>query len=70
MPSKQACPASGAFAFLAVRLALQGEFTREKCNMLQKSLVKTVLRVNIRVEKASLEEKSATCCRNLLQEWC
>ena len=32
--------------------------------MLQKSLVKTVLRVNIRVEKEILEEKSATCCRN------
>ena len=34
--------------------------------MLQKSLVKTVLRVNIRVEKEILEEKSATCCKNLL----
>lgn len=37
--------------------------------MLQKSLVKTVLRVNIRVEKEILEEKSATYCKNLLQEW-
>lgn len=37
--------------------------------MLQKSLVKTVLRVNIRVEKEILEEKSTTCCKNLLQEW-
>lgn len=60
----------GAFAFFAVRLALRGEFRREKCNMLQKSLVKTVLRVNIRVEKKILEEKSAACCKNLLQEWC
>ena len=58
----------GAFAFFAVRSALRGEFRREKCNMLQKSFVKTVLRVNISVEKASLEEKSATCCKNLLQE--
>ena len=56
----------GAFAFFAARLALRGGFRREKCNMLQKSLVKRVLMVNIRVEKASLEEKSATCCRNLL----
>ena len=60
----------GAFAFFAVRLALRGEFRREKCNMLQKSLVETVLRVNIRKEKAILEEKSATCCTFLLQEWC
>lgn len=63
-------PCSGGFCVLAASLALQGNFRREKCNMLQKSLVKTVLRVNIRVEKASLEEKSATCCKNLLQEWC
>ena len=41
MPSQQACPASGAFALGAV-LALQGEFRREKCNMLQKSLLKKV----------------------------
>ena len=44
----------------------KGEFRREKCNMLQKSLVKTVLRVNIRVEKEILEEKNAACCKNLL----
>ena len=60
----------GAFAFWAESLALQGEFRREKCSMLQKSLVETVLRVNIRKEKASLEEKSATCCKNLLQKQC
>ena len=70
MPSKQACPASGAFAFLAVRLALQGEFRREKCNMLQKSLAGMVLRVNVGKKKANLEEKNATYCKNLLQEWC
>ena len=34
--------------------------------MLQKSLVETVLMVNIRKKKANLEEKSATCCKNLL----
>lgn len=61
MPSQQACPAPGAFAFLA----LQGEFRREKCNMLQKSLVGMVLMVNIRKKKADLEEKNATCCKNL-----
>ncbi|WP_337488397.1 hypothetical protein [Phascolarctobacterium succinatutens] len=38
---------SGAFAFFAF-LALRGEFRREKCNMLQKSLAETVLRVNER----------------------
>ena len=65
MPSQQACPASGAFALGAV-LALQGEFRREKCNMLQKSLVETVLRVKVGKKKANLEEKSATCCKNLL----
>ena len=37
--------------------------------MLQKSLVGMVLRVNVGKEKAFLEEKSATCCKNLLQEW-
>ena len=47
MPSKQACPASGAFAFLAESLVLRGKFRREKCNMLQKSLVGMVLMVNI-----------------------
>ena len=70
MPSKQACPAPGAFAFFAARLALQGEFRREKCNMLQKSLAEMALRVNIGKKTADLEEKSATCCRNLLQKWC
>ena len=44
----------------------KGRFRREKCNMLQKSLVGMVLRVNIGKEKADLEEKSATCCKNLL----
>ena len=44
----------------------KGNFRREKCNMLQKSLVEMALRVNIRKEKAILEEKSATCCKNLL----
>ena len=28
------------------------------------------LMVNIGKEKADLEEKNATCCKNLLQEWC
>ena len=65
MPSKQACPASGAFAFLAASLALRGEFRREKCNMLQKSLVEMALRLNIGRKKAIIEEKSATCCKNL-----
>lgn len=44
----------------------KGEFRREKCNMLQKSLVETVLIVNIRKKKANLKEKNATCCKNLL----
>ena len=70
MPSKQAYSASGAFAFGGGALALQGNFRREKCNMLQKSLVEMVLRVNIRKKKADLEEESATCCKNLLQKWC
>lgn len=61
MPSKQACPASGAFAFLALR----GEFRREKCNMLQKSLAGMVLRLNMGRKKAIIEEKNATCCKNL-----
>ena len=68
MPSQQACPASGAFAFFEGALALQGKFRREKCNMLQKSLVGMVLMVNIRKKKASLEEKNATCCIFLLQK--
>ena len=44
----------------------KGKFRREKCNMLQKSLVGTVLMVNSWKKKADLEEKSATCCKNLL----
>lgn len=67
--SEAGLPAPGAFAFFAARLALRGKFRREKCNMLQKSLAETVLRVNIRVEKAILEEKNAACCKNLLQKW-
>jgi len=63
-------PCSGGFCVFAVRLALRGEFRREKCNMLQNSLVKTVLMVNIRKKKANLEEKNATCCKNLLQKRC
>ena len=58
-------PAPGAFAFFAARLALRGEFRREKCNMLQKSLVGMLFMVNIRKKKANLEEKSAACCKNL-----
>ena len=46
----------------------KGEFRREKCNMLQKSLVEVVLKVNIRKKKANLEEKNATCCIFLLQK--
>ena len=34
--------------------------------MLQKSLVEMLLRVNIGKEKENLEEKNATCCKNLL----
>ena len=60
----------GGFCIWGGALALQGEFRREKCNMLQKSLVEMVLRVNIRKKKADLEEKNATCCKNLLQKWC
>jgi len=44
----------GAFAFLGVVLALRGKLRREKCNILQKSLVEMVLRVNIRRKKANL----------------
>ncbi|WP_418304789.1 hypothetical protein [Phascolarctobacterium succinatutens] len=47
----------------------KGNFRREKCNMLQKSLAGMVLRVNVGKKKASLEEKNATCCKNLLQKW-
>ena len=62
-------PCSGGFCVLVDSFALRGKLRREKCNMLQKSLVETVLRVNVRKKKASLEEKSATCCKNLLQKW-
>ena len=48
----------------------KGEFRREKCNMLQKSLVETVMSLNLRKKKADLEEKNATCCKNLLQKQC
>ena len=54
-------PASGAFAFLAASLALRGEFRREKCNMLQKSLAEMALRVNIGKKKANLEEICSIC---------
>ena len=60
---------SGGFCVLGDAWALQGEFRREKCNMLQKSLVEMVLRVNSWKKKENLEEKSATCCKNLLQKW-
>ena len=63
-------PAPGAFAFWAANLALRGKFRREKCNMLQKSLAETVLRVNVRKKKASLKEKNAACCKNLLYKQC
>ena len=43
----------------------KGEFRREKCNMLQKSLVEMALRLNIGRKKAIIEEKNATCCKNL-----
>ncbi len=33
--------------------------------MLQKSLVETVLKVNVRKKKANLEKKSAAYCKNL-----
>ena len=38
--------------------------------MLQKSLAGMVLMVNDRKKKADLEEKNATCCKNLLWKWC
>ena len=50
-------PASGAFAFFAASLALRGEFRREKCNMLQKSLVKKFIRLSNRPVKLVLEAK-------------
>lgn len=43
----------------------KGKFRREKCNMLQKSLLKMALRLNAGRKKAIIEEKSATCCKNL-----
>lgn len=43
----------------------KGVFRREKYNMLQKSLAETVLRLNTGRKKAIIEEKSATCCKNL-----
>ena len=57
---------SGGFCVFGDAWALQGEFRREKCNMLQKSLIKMVLRVNVRRKKVDLEGKNATCCKNLL----
>lgn len=56
----------GGFCVLADSFALRGKIRREKCNILQKSLAGMVLRVNIRKKKANLEEKNATCCKNLL----
>lgn len=61
MPSKQACLLRGLLCF-----GRRGKLRREKCNMLQKSLVGMALRVNVRKKKASLEEKNATYCKNLL----
>ncbi|WP_337780324.1 hypothetical protein [Phascolarctobacterium succinatutens] len=49
-------PAPGAFAFFAF-LALRGEFRREKCNMLQKSLVKIFIRLSNHPVKLILEAK-------------
>ena len=43
----------------------KGNFRREKCNMLQKSLAGMVLRLNMGRKKAIIEEKNATCCKNL-----
>ena len=43
----------------------KGYNRREKCNMLQKSLAETVMRLNTGRKKAIIEEKSATCCKNL-----
>lgn len=55
----------GGFCVLADSFALRGKLRREKCSILQKSLVETVLKVNVRKKKANLEEKNATCCKNL-----
>ena len=46
-------------------LAEKGKFRREKCNMLQKSLAEMALRLNTGRKKAIIEEKNATCCKNL-----
>ncbi|WP_304268331.1 hypothetical protein [Phascolarctobacterium succinatutens] len=43
----------------------KGKFRREKCNMLQKSLAEMAVRLNTGRKKAIIEEKSATCCKNL-----
>ena len=43
----------------------KGNFRREKCNMLQKSLAETALRLNTGRKKAIIEEKNAICCKNL-----
>ena len=43
----------------------KGNFRREKCNMLQKSLAEMALRLNTGRKKAIIEEKNATCCKNL-----
>ncbi|MFU2360133.1 MAG: hypothetical protein ACM690_00975 [Phascolarctobacterium sp.] len=40
----------------------KGKFRREKCNMLQKSLVGKVLRLSVGKKNSKLEEKSATSC--------
>ena len=60
----------GGFCVFGGALALQGKFRREKCNMLQKYLVEIVLRLNTGRKKAIIEEKNATCCKNLLQKQC
>ena len=56
----------GGFCVLADSFALRGKLRREKCNMLQKSLVGMAFKVNIGREKANLEEKNAAYCKNLL----
>ncbi|WP_337393669.1 hypothetical protein [Phascolarctobacterium succinatutens] len=43
----------------------KGKFRREKCNILQKSFVEMALRLNTERKKAIIEEKNATCCKNL-----
>jgi len=51
----------GGFCVFGGALALQGRLRREKCNMLQKSLVEMALRVNIGKKKANLEEICSIC---------